>query len=436
MSSNKDFRFNDIPMVAIVLGFIFFWPAGLVMLMLKIFGDSGSASQNKQKGSGSPRAQAPSVGTGATPPPPPQRPAPARQSAQSATPLSSVAPPPPPPVSDKVQPQQVQGSTPPRPVTHGPVQPKPAVPSAKKEEAAKPTAAQQAISSSGYTAMLVIGSLMAAAGFLSITFVIVGTLASTGMLSSLANINMLIFVALMFVLLCIPGIILMVWGGKLRASSLRYKRYLSIMGANKVVSIDHLAYLLSTNYKTACNDLQAMMDKGYIKGAFIDWDERELIFGNPFELKRKPKTVIKADGDISPADEIKRINSQISDKDISAKLDRMEEITRRIFEYIDARPDQIGRIKNFTGYYLPMTMKILNAYVRFEKQNVAGANIQNTMRDIEEILDTLVKGFENQLDSLFMDEALDVSSDISVLESMLTKEGLTGSGFDLRNLYN
>ena len=149
---------------------------------------------------------------------------------------------------------------------------------------------------------------------------------------------------------------------------------------------------------------------------------------NRIWIEKKVET-LKAKYTITSMTFVKIRNDEIEDEQISRKLDRIEGLTRSIFDYVDEHPDKIGRIKNFTGYYLPTTMKILNAYAQFEKQEVAGANITGAMQDIEEILDTLVKAFENQLDSLFMDEALDVSTDITVLENMLRREGLTGSGF-------
>ena len=50
-------------------------------------------------------------------------------------------------------------------------------------------------------------------------------------------------------------------------------------------------------------------------------------------------------------------------------------------------------------------------------------------KEIEDTLDTLNQAFEKLLDSLFRDRAWDVSSDISVLETMLAQEGLTENDF-------
>ena len=49
-------------------------------------------------------------------------------------------------------------------------------------------------------------------------------------------------------------------------------------------------------------------------------------------------------------------------------------------------------------------------------------------KEIEDTIDTLNIAFEKLLDSLFQDTAWDVSSDISVLHTMLAQEGLTEDG--------
>jgi 5-bromo-4-chloroindolyl phosphate hydrolysis protein len=75
-------------------------------------------------------------------------------------------------------------------------------------------------------------------------------------------------------------------------------------------------------------------------------------------------------------------------------------------------------------YYLPMTVKLLNAYADMDAQPVQGQNIQASKKEIEATLDTLNLAFEKLLDKIFEDTALDVSSDISVLNTLLAQEGL------------
>ena len=81
-------------------------------------------------------------------------------------------------------------------------------------------------------------------------------------------------------------------------------------------------------------------------------------------------------------------------------------------------------------YYLPMTVKLLDAYEDMDRQPIQGENIRSSKAEIEKTLDTLNDAFARLLDSVFQDTAWDVSSDISVLNTMLAQEGLTGSAFE------
>ena len=88
----------------------------------------------------------------------------------------------------------------------------------------------------------------------------------------------------------------------------------------------------------------------------------------------------------------------------------------------------IPDLKKLMDYYLPMTVKLLNAYAEMDAMTVQGENILASKREIEATLDTLNRAYEKLLDELFEDMALDVSSDISVLNTLLAQEGLTEDG--------
>ncbi len=79
-------------------------------------------------------------------------------------------------------------------------------------------------------------------------------------------------------------------------------------------------------------------------------------------------------------------------------------------------------------YYLPTTVKLLEAYRQLSNQPVQGENIRSSKLEIERTLDTLNEAFERLLDSLFEDVAWDVSSDIFALHTILAQEGLVKDG--------
>ena len=126
--------------------------------------------------------------------------------------------------------------------------------------------------------------------------------------------------------------------------------------------------------------------------------------------------------------ELRRCNDAIPGAEVSGKIARMERTVERIFDRADSNPEVIPDLKKLLDYYLPMTVKLLDAYAEMDDQTNPGETIRNSMREIEQTLDTLNLAFDKLLDDLFEETALDVSSDISVLNTLLAQEGLTEDG--------
>ena len=122
--------------------------------------------------------------------------------------------------------------------------------------------------------------------------------------------------------------------------------------------------------------------------------------------------------------QMKRLNASIKDEKISADIDRLEDVCGKIFEQVKSDPSRLPQIRKFMDYYLPTTLKILTAYERMGSQGVNGENISATMTRVEGMMGTIVTAFEKQLDSLFGAEAMDISTDITVLENLMKREGL------------
>lgn len=124
--------------------------------------------------------------------------------------------------------------------------------------------------------------------------------------------------------------------------------------------------------------------------------------------------------------EMKRLDDNIADPGISADIVRLEQVSAKIFEEVRRSPQKLPQIRRFMDYYLPTTLKLLNAYDRMSGAGVSGKNIDTTLAKVEGMMRTIVSAFEKQLDALYGVDALDISTDITVLENMMAREGLTG----------
>ena len=121
-------------------------------------------------------------------------------------------------------------------------------------------------------------------------------------------------------------------------------------------------------------------------------------------------------------DAIRRANDRIDDPTLSAKIDRLEAITVQIFKVIREEPEKKSKAGTFLNYYLPTTQKLLDSYADFEEAGVSGENLGQAKARIDETMDNIIVGFEHQLDELYRDAAMDIDSDIRVMETMLKRD--------------
>ena len=138
----------------------------------------------------------------------------------------------------------------------------------------------------------------------------------------------------------------------------------------------------------------------------------------------EPDKMLK-DGRLAIA-EMKRLDDNIANPGISADIVRLEQVSQKIFDEVKQDHKKLPQIRRFMDYYLPTTLKLLNSYDRMSAAGVSGENIDSTLAKVEGMMRTIVAAFEKQLDSLYGSEALDISTDITVLETMMAREGLTG----------
>lgn len=235
----------------------------------------------------------------------------------------------------------------------------------------------------------------------------------------------------------------------------RFKRYCRCLGDKTYCKLELLARTTGKNVKFVRKELGKMIDEGLFLEGHLDAEQTCLITSNEtyrqFEQsrlaleerqkqEREAAKLRPAAKEIDPRVqevldrgnafilEIRRCNDAIPGEEISGKISHMELLVRRIFDRAQAHPEVVPDLKKLMDYYLPMTVKLLNAYAEMDAQPVQGETIQASKIEIEKTLDTLNAAFAKLLDDLFQDAAMDVSSDISVLNTLLAQEGLTDDG--------
>ena len=236
----------------------------------------------------------------------------------------------------------------------------------------------------------------------------------------------------------------------------RFRQYVSVLRDREFCDIKEIASATGRDVRKVLKDVKKMITKGWFCQGHLDEKESCLMVSeqawNQYtalmeDMKQRTaeeqaaQRKMQEEYDrLSPevqkivqaGDEyvrkIKAANDAIPGEVISAKISRMELLVDRIFDRVEQNPDSVNDMRRMMDYYLPTTMKLLEAYKELDAQPVQGENIISSKKEIEDTIDTLNLAFEKLLDSLFQDTAWDVSSDISVLHTMLAQEGLTEDG--------
>lgn len=289
--------------------------------------------------------------------------------------------------------------------------------------------------------------------------------ASFGIMTLLALIGAATFApgfnagAIGLTVLCAASIVLCVCGVKRTGFANRFRAYRHILGSRTHCTIKELMAQTGESDAQVVKDLRKMIGKGMFREGHLDDQTTTLMVTDGTyqqyqqsvqartERERQEQLIrtVGPDENATPLTseaiamlqrgqayltKIRTSNEEIPDPIVSQKLEQTELILQNIFERAQEHPEVIPDLEQLMNYYLPVTVKLLDAYEELDKQSIQSENIQASKQEIAETLDTLNTAFEKLLDSIFKDTTWDVSTDITVLHTVLAQEGLVDDPFD------
>lgn len=254
----------------------------------------------------------------------------------------------------------------------------------------------------------------------------------------------------------------------------RMKRYISLCAGKMYVNISDLAKQANQSTKYILRDIRKMLKLGFFPEGHLDENGTCLMLDDAtyreylrVEKERKAylveqrtnKSVRSTQNTVqpktTPTDNSETSNSSTGNKEldtminegqayihklhdlndlipgevISEKLYRMEDLLKEIFERLQEDPAQMPKLHKLMNYYLPTTIKLLQAYSEFDDVSAPGTEIVAAKAEIEKTVDTINEAFTELLNNLFQATVFDVTTDAQVLQTMLAKEGLTKNNF-------
>lgn len=242
------------------------------------------------------------------------------------------------------------------------------------------------------------------------------------------------------------------------------KRYVGLCGRNMYDEIEHLAASTGRKTRRVIRDLQKMMKIGMFPEGHLDEKKtcfmlNDGIYNQYLETENNRKRreaesqLLSSRQDVPDTQEsdagrtpdlteqeselnamiaegmecirkLRILNDKIPGEVISAKLFKLENLLKDLFDSVREHPEQMHRMHKLMNYYLPTTLKLVESYEEFDRVSVPGDDIIAAKAEIENTLDTINQAFAELLNNLFQDAVLDATTDAQVLKTMLASEGL------------
>ena len=252
-------------------------------------------------------------------------------------------------------------------------------------------------------------------------------------------------------------VFLIISGFNKRSRLIRMKRYISLCDGTMYINIHDLAVQTdkSTNY--VLKDVKKMLKLGFFPQGHLDENETCLMLDDETyreylkinqqrkaiaeEEASKKATLQKRKHSQSPElqrmmedgqtyiQKLHQMNELLPGEVISKKLYRMESLLKEIFEQLEEDPSQMPNMQKLMEYYLPTTIKLLEAYKNFDDVSIPNNDIIKAKSEIEKTVDTINEAFTELLNKLFQSTVFDVTTDAQVLQTILAKDGLTKNQF-------
>lgn len=249
-------------------------------------------------------------------------------------------------------------------------------------------------------------------------------------------------------------VVLTGWGFRRKGKIQRLERYRRMIDGKTYCPIHKLAMATEKPESFVVKDLRHMISNGMLSEGYFDEKEQTLILdyetyqqylsaqrtARSLAEKQQRKQELSYDDPKSQAIldleeagrfilQIRRINDTLPDPGITRQLDDLEQVTQKIFDYVKQHPEKLPQIRKFLRYYLPTTLKLMEAYRELENHGDYG-KVESTKNEIKTALGNINKAFENLFSNLLQNDLMNLSADISALESMLAQEGLSDNGFN------
>ena len=222
---------------------------------------------------------------------------------------------------------------------------------------------------------------------------------------------------------------------------IRFRKYNREIGNNTVIPTADLAAITAKPIDFTINDILNMIEKDYYRQArIVENGELFILDSNTYKLykeemlrdpKEKYEELEEKESNALVEEYLSRAKRDVTAltemtpklrEPMKAKISEFLQIVGKIFELLKENPNTAKDLDKVINFYLPTTVKLMDNYIDLSEKPTD--SVKSSLKSMEQTMDLVNDGFMKMLDNIYQEKIMDLSSDMSVLKSMLRQEGL------------
>ena len=216
----------------------------------------------------------------------------------------------------------------------------------------------------------------------------------------------------------------------------RFLRYKTEIGDNKILSVEDFASAVNLPVEKCSKELIYFINKRYFPQA------RVVENGHLFLLDRTSYDAYKAHYlDESKSEENQKeiesnrditnyititenLITSIKDFDFKQDVIKLKDLLVSINNQIQNENSDVNGLNKFVDYYTPTAINLVKNYIQFENEKNDILSVEKSKNDIKNAIQNINKAFSKLLTDLYSDDILNINSEIEVMNTLLSQDGL------------
>ncbi len=178
-----------------------------------------------------------------------------------------------------------------------------------------------------------------------------------------------------------------------------------------------------------------LMTTGVIFGgkAFWDWKKNRTPQLDLKELESERAQYLQENFDKAIADfnYLEEARENLSDKELSAQLRRMQRTAKNLLNHLEKNPERIALAYKFIDYYQDRAVKIVKQYRELEETQLSTDKVQDLKSRMKQTLSALDDAYQDQFEHVLNDQIISVDAELTVMEQQLDAEGIKRKTIDV-----